>query len=85
MYCSSTGVLIFESTAGLETSFRIKSTPSVCYDRVECVAEDTVLPLSGSASAAIIPTGEIHIGNCVPKKVLTHTFDFTYLFLILYL
>ena len=53
VYCSSTDVLIFESTAGLETSFRIKSTPSVCYDRVECVAEDTVLPLSGSASATI--------------------------------
>ncbi len=54
-WSSATGVLIFESTAGLETSFRIKSTPSVCYDRVECVAEDTVLPLSGSASITISP------------------------------
>ncbi len=53
VYCASTGVLIFESIAGIETSFRMKSTPSVCYDRIECVAEDTVLPLAGSASETI--------------------------------
>lgn len=53
MYCDATDVVIFASTAGSDTSFRIKSTPSVCYDRVECVAEDMVLPLTGSSSTTI--------------------------------
>lgn len=53
VYCSVTGMLMFESAAGPESSFRIKSTPPVCYDRVECVAEDTVLPLCGSDSVSI--------------------------------
>ena len=44
---------MFESAAGSDNSFRIKSTPPVCYDRVECVAEDTVLPLSGSGTVSI--------------------------------
>ena len=61
VYCSSSDVVVFESLAGLETSFRIKSTPSVCYDKVECVAEDAVLPLSGSASTTITSvTGNQH-------------------------
>lgn len=53
VYCDSTDVVIFESISGQDTSFRIKSTPSVCYNRVECAAEDTVLPLTGSSSVAI--------------------------------
>ena len=53
VYCSSTGTLVFESLSGSETSFRIKSTPSVCYNKVECVAEDTVLPLTGTSSVTI--------------------------------
>jgi hypothetical protein len=53
VYCSSTGALVFESVVGSEVTFRIKSTPSVCYDKVECVAEDTVLPLTGSGSETI--------------------------------
>ena len=53
VYCRATGILVFSSTAGLETSFRIKSTPPLCYDQVECVAEDTVLPFTGSASSSI--------------------------------
>lgn len=51
--CDATGVIIFESSPGQETTFRIKSTPSSCYDRVECVAEDVVLPLTGFASVTI--------------------------------
>lgn len=44
---------MFESTVGSQNSFRVKSTPPVCYDRVECVAEDTVLPLTGSDSVSV--------------------------------
>ena len=37
----------------------VKSTPPLCYDIVECVVEDTVLPASGSASIVITSvTGE---------------------------
>lgn len=64
VYCDSTGLVIFESMAGQETSFRIKSTPSVCYDRVECVAEDTVLPLTGSTSTTITVTGTVLLAPC---------------------
>ena len=53
VYCSSTGVQIFESRSGSDASFRIKSTPSMCFNKVECIAEDMVLPLSGSASVSI--------------------------------
>lgn len=53
VYCSSSGVLMYESLAGSDTTFRVKSTPPSCYDRVECVAEDTVLSLSGSYSITI--------------------------------
>ena len=51
--CAATGVVVFESAAGQDTSFRVKSTPTVCYDRVECIAEDTVLPLTGTSSVTI--------------------------------
>lgn len=61
VHCASTGVVIYESLAGPANSFRIKSTPSLCYDRVECVAEDTVLPLTGSTFATITSvTGTLH-------------------------
>ncbi len=30
--------------------FRVPTTPQLCYDVVECIAEDTILPASGSAS-----------------------------------
>ena len=53
VYCSATGVQIFESRPGSDTTFRVKSTPSVCFNMVECIAEDRVLPLSGSASVSI--------------------------------
>ena len=72
VYCSSSDVVVFESLAGLETSFRIKSTPSVCYDKVECVAEDAVLPLSGSASTTITSvTGNQHGSMLVPIQKKT--------------
>ena len=59
VYCSSTGVQVFESSRGSDASFRIKSTPSTCFNKVECIAEDRVLPLSGSASVPISSvTGE---------------------------
>ncbi len=61
VYCASTGVLMFESTAGSENSFRIKSTPPVCYNKVECVVEDTVLSLTGSASISITSVRGNHI------------------------
>ena len=44
---------MFESAADSSNSFRLKSTPPVCFDMVECVVEDTVLPLAGSASLTI--------------------------------
>lgn len=53
VYCGATGVQMFESRPGSNTTFRIKSTPSVCFNKVECIAEDRVLPLSGSASVSI--------------------------------
>ena len=57
--CDATGVILFESSPGQETTFRVKSTPSSCYDRIECVAEDMVLPLTGFASTTISSvTGE---------------------------
>ena len=53
VYCSVTGILVFESAADSSDSFQLKSTPPVCFDMVECVVEDTVLPLAGSASLTI--------------------------------
>ena len=53
-YCSSTNILIEETIAGPPTIFRMKSTPSTCINQIECVAEDMVLPLSGSTSVSIV-------------------------------
>ena len=53
VYCNSTDVQVFESSRGSGTSFRIKSTPSTCFNKVECIAEDRVLPISGSVSIPI--------------------------------
>ena len=53
-YCSSTNTLIEETIAGPPTIFRMKSTPSTCINQIECVAEDMVLPLSGSTSVSIV-------------------------------
>ena len=59
VYCTSTDVKVFESGYSSDATFRIKSTPSTCYNKVECVAEDRALPISGSASFAISTvTGE---------------------------
>lgn len=44
---------MLESATSSESSFRVKSTPSACYDQVECVAEDMVLSLSGSEFISI--------------------------------
>ena len=61
IYCSSTNTLIEESIAGPQTIFRMKSTPSTCTNQVECVAEDMVLPLSGSISLSIVTvTGRVN-------------------------
>jgi len=51
--CASTGVLVYESNLGASTTFRIKSTPTVCYDKVECIAEDRVLSLTGTGTMTI--------------------------------
>lgn len=53
IYCASTNVLISESALGIDTTFRIKSTPTLCSDRIECIAEDTVFPLTGSKSVIV--------------------------------
>ena len=51
--CASTGALVYESNLGSSTTFRIKSTPTVCYDQVECIAEDRVLSLTGTDTLTI--------------------------------
>ena len=53
VYCSSTGILMYESVFDSSDSLRVKSTPSLCFDMVECVVRDTALPLAGSASLII--------------------------------
>jgi len=53
VYCSVTGLLVYESELGSINSFRVKTTPPICYDKVVCVAEDTVLPASGTASITV--------------------------------
>lgn len=44
---------MYESAAGTSTTFRIKSTPTICYDKVECVTEDRVLALTGTGSVTV--------------------------------
>ena len=63
-------MIIFESSPGQETTFRIKATPSSCYDRIECVAEDVVLPLTGFASI-IVTSVEGKLLLCIASSV-TH-------------
>ena len=48
-----TGLLVYESELGSINSFRVKTTPPICYDKVVCVAEDTVLPASGTSSITV--------------------------------
>ena len=61
VYCASTGVLISESVLGTQNTYNIKSTPALCSDRIECVVEDIVYPLTGSKSSTIsLVTGECY-------------------------
>ena len=53
VFCSATGILMHESVPDSSNSFRLKSTPAMCFDMVECIVEDIVLPLAGSASLTI--------------------------------
>ena len=48
-----TGLLVYESEFGSVNYFRVKTTPPICYDRIVCVAEDMVLPASGTASITV--------------------------------
>ena len=61
MYCSSTNTLIQETVAGPQTVFRMKSTPSTCINQLECVAEDMILPLSGSISVSVVTVTGIEL------------------------
>ena len=49
VYCSSTGLLVYSSDFSSSNTFEVKSTPSLCYDEVECVVEDKVLPAIGAS------------------------------------
>ena len=55
VYCSSTGSLISESEPGTSNTFRVKSTPPVCSDKIECVVEDGETLSAASAMLTISP------------------------------
>ena len=59
VYCSSSMELVYQSSAGSATSLQIKSTPTECFDVIECVISDTILPASNRSSVTISDvTGE---------------------------
>ena len=55
VYCSSTGALISESEPGTSNTFRVKSTPPVCSDKIECVVEDGETLSAASTTLTISP------------------------------
>ena len=50
IYCSSTGALVSESELTSLNTFSVKSTPSICSDKIDCVVEDGEAQSVSSAS-----------------------------------
>ena len=54
-------MVVYQSGVGTSTSLRVKSTPPECFDVVECVVEDQVLPATGSVSVSLVSVvGQYH-------------------------